>query len=430
MENSFVLHSNVISLPQKIVAGSGITAILEDGTHIIDACSGLGVSCLGYTNAEISQATYEQLQTLAYAPASAFSNEPCEQLAENLLKEKPGGLSNAVFFNSGKQRRSKIVSRRHSYHGNTLGALAISGHEEKRAMYNDWLSDHVSFVEPCFAYRGKPADMSEREYVDSLIKQIEEEFNRLGPENVAAFIAETVSGSTLGCVPASVGYFSAVRALCDEYGVLLVLDEVFCGMGRTGTRHAWQQEDKFRGPDLQIISKGLGAGFIPISAVLVHEKIVKGIADTSRAVIHSQTFQCHPLACRVALKVQTIVERDRLLQNVQERGRELGCLLRAQVLPLKLVGDVRGRGLLWSVEFVLNKQTKQQFPENVHFSKAVMQASLSRGLYVHGRTSRDGGLYTVQHVMVCPPFIVSQNEVIAIVERLKSAIEACIEHAV
>jgi adenosylmethionine-8-amino-7-oxononanoate aminotransferase len=328
MDDSSILHK-ALKPPPQMVSGSGSWLRLDTGREIIDACSGVGVSCLGYQDKSVASAVKAQLEKFAYSYSSAYSTDPCEKLAKEILEGHPGGLSKATFFCSGAEateaalkttvqywkekgrpQRTKFISRKHSYHGSTLGALSVSGHTERREPFAEWLSPNVSFVDPCYPFRGKPQDMSEEDYVFKLKDQLEAEFVRLGPENVAAFIVETIPGSTLGCVPASPGYFRAVREVCDKYGALLILDEVcieyvfedvyvpmeltcqvMCGMGRTGTYHAWQQEEEFRGPDLQTVSKSLGGGFIPLSAVLIHERIVNAIRQGTGSLNHSQTFQ-------------------------------------------------------------------------------------------------------------------------------------------
>lgn len=296
MSSSHIFHRSTRQSPDKIVSGSGVSFTLASGRTVIDASAGPAVACLGHAQPSVLAAVTQQMQDISYAYSMGYTTDPTEELATILLKDSPGGLSKAIFVNSGseatdaalklasqywieKGRPQKVnfIARKQSYHGNTLGALSISGHEARRAFYRPWLSHNVSFVDPCYAFRGKRHGELETDYVQRLKDQLENEILRLGPDTVAAFVAETIPGTTLGCVPASNGYFAAVRELCDKYDILLVLDEIMCGMGKTGTMHAWQQEG-ISGPDIQMIGKALGGGFIPLSGVLTTQKVYEAIS--------------------------------------------------------------------------------------------------------------------------------------------------------
>ncbi|OMP81712.1 putative aminotransferase [Diplodia seriata] len=442
------MHRALRSEPLRIVSGAGgIAFTLSDGRTLLDASSGPGVSCLGHHQPSVARAVADQINRIGYVYSIGYTSEPAEELAAMLLRDRPGGLSRAMFFNSGSEatdaavklatqywaesgeagrRRRNVISRAQSYHGNTIGALCVSGHRARREMYADWLSGNVSFVDPCYAYRAKPEGWTDEEYVARLIKQLDEEFQRLGPDTVAAFFAETISGTTLGCVTALPGYFKGVRELCDRYGALLVLDEIICGMGKTGTMHAWEQEEGFRGPDLQTVGKALGGGFVPLSAVLVHEKVFDTLAAGSGALSHGHTFQAHPTACAAAIEVQKIIERDGLLENCRKMGALLGELMEAEILPLPLVGDVRGRGLYYAAEFVLDKQAKTAFPVGEHFSTKVVAAASELGLNILGNLGKTGPI-DVEHVMITPPYIITEAEVVRVVQLLKQAIQKASE---
>lgn len=244
--NSHVLHRALAYEPQKIVSGKGISFTLDSGKVVLDACAGPSVSILGHDQPEVTQAIVNQLGKIGYVySGSRYTCDAAEALADELLADSPGGLVKAIFVNSGSEatdaalklatqyfcevgqtKRVNFVSRKQSYHGNTLGALSVSGHESRRAYYRPWIANNVSFVDPCYSYRAKEARETDAQYVTKLKQQLETEFLRLGPDTVAAFVAETVSGTTLGCVPPVPGYFKAVREVCDRYGVLLILDEV------------------------------------------------------------------------------------------------------------------------------------------------------------------------------------------------------------
>ncbi|KXS98180.1 hypothetical protein AC578_6419 [Pseudocercospora eumusae] len=441
-QTSQIFHRSFSQSPRRVVAASGLTLHLDDGRKILDATGGPAVACLGHNVREVGEAVREQLQRVGYIfSAGPYCDETTEKLAGEMLEGRPGGLCKAIFLGSGSEatdtmlkvvvqfwhakgemQRRRVIARRQSYHGNTLGALSITGHEGRRKMYGPWMTEMVSFVDACCAYRGKHDGETDEEYLQRLVEQLEAEFERLGPGNVAAFVAETVGGSTLACVPAVKGYFQAVRYICDKYGALLVLDEVMCGMGRTGTMHAWQQEG-IRGPDLQMVGKALGGGFIPLSAVLVHQNIFDAIASPSGGLSGGHTFQAHPTACAAALAVQRIIRERDLLANVRNMGVILGNLLKESLGSHPLVGDIRGRGLFWAVEFMLDPKERKEFPLEDDFSQRVVREALAvQGLQVLANMGHPG-TWKVDSVVICPPFVVTEPEVQEIVKRFKAAVD-------
>ncbi|KAK7420358.1 hypothetical protein QQX98_002781 [Neonectria punicea] len=362
-----------------------------------------------------------------------------------LLEGQPGGLSKAIFVNSGSEatdaaiklatqywhergmpQKSHFIARKQSYHGNTIGALCISGHDSRRAMYRHWLSDNVSFVDPCYAYRLKREDGSDEVYVRRLANQLEAQILRVGPEKVSAFVAETVSGTTLGCLPAVPGYFRAVREICDKHDVLLILDEIMCGMGKTGTMHAWEQES-ISGPDIQTIGKALGGGFIPLSGVLLRRKIFDALADGSGGLAHGHTFQAHPVACAAAFEVQRAIRDEDLLGNVNKMGQVLGNLLREKIGPLEFIGDIRGRGLFWAVEFMLDPVNKVPFPPNLRLCNQIVDQALELGLNILGNLGDTGEVH-VEHVIMSPPYVVTELELRRMVSILREAITSVTAH--
>ncbi|RSL72934.1 hypothetical protein CEP53_000964 [Fusarium sp. AF-6] len=354
VSDSHILYRAMLHRPEKVISASGVSLFLEDGREIPDASAGPSVSCLGFGRPEISEAVSNQISQLSYIYSGArFTCDATEELASLLLQGQPGGLSKAIFVNSGSEatdaaiklatqywhergmpQKRHFIARKQSYHGNTIGALCISGHDSRRAMYRDWLSSNVSFVGPCFPYRLKKSQETNKEYVKRLADQLEAGILRVGPENVAAFVAKTISGTTLGCLPAAPGYFKTVRTICDKYDVLLILDEIMCGMGKTGTMHAWEQEN-ISGPDIQTIGKALGGGYIPLFAVLLCSKIFDALADGSGILAHGHTFQAHPVACAAALEVQRIIRDEDLLGNVARMGQVLEPLLKEKIGPLE-----------------------------------------------------------------------------------------------
>ncbi|RFU78365.1 aminotransferase class-3 [Trichoderma arundinaceum] len=437
---SHVFHRALAYEPQKIVSGSGISFTLESGQVVYDASAGPSVSVLGHHQPEVTQAIVDQLDKIAYVySGSRYTCEAAEALAAELLKDAPGGLVKAIFVNSGSEatdtalklatqyfcevgqpKRTNFIARKQSYHGNTLGALSVSGHESRRAYYRPWIANNVSFVDPCYSYRAKGPSETDAQYVDRLKMQLEDEFLRLGPDTVAAFVAETVSGTTLGCVPPVPGYFKAVREVCDKYGALLILDEIMCGMGKTGTMHAWEQEG-IRGPDIQMIGKALGGGFVPLSGVLLNQKVFNGIAEGTMTLAHGHTFQAHPTACAAALAVQKIIKRKGILDHVAAMGRFLETELYEEIGHLPHVGNIRGRGLFWAVEFMRDPATRSPFPIEHNFSNRIVEVASELGLNILGNLGKTGKI-DVELVILAPPYIITEDEIRAIVQLLKRAI--------
>ncbi|KAM0262208.1 hypothetical protein ACHAPA_009382 [Fusarium lateritium] len=442
--NSNILHRVMAQCPEKATYASRVSIFLESGREILDASAGPAVSCLGFGRPEVTEAIANQVNQLAYLYSGArFTCEATEELATMLLQDRPGGLSKAIFVNSGSEatdaaiklasqywhergmpKKQHIIARRQSYHGNTIGALCVSGHDSRRAMYQPWMSHNVSFVDPCFAYRLQGREESDGEYVKRLADQLEAEITRVGSENVSAFIAETVSGTTLGCLPAVPGYFKAVREICDKYDTLLILDEIMCGMGKTGTMHAWEQEG-ISGPDIQTIGKALGGGFIPISGVLLREKVFEALAAGSGGLAHGHTFQAHPVACAAALKVQQIIRDEDLLGNVSRMGLVLERLLNTHIAPIGIVGQIRGRGLFWAIEFVQDRETRTPFPPSLRLCHQIVDKALGLGLNILGNLGVTGEVF-VDHVIMSPPYIVAESELERMVDILQKAIESVV----
>ena len=300
-----------------------------------------------------------------------FTTDVAERLADRLIEDAPPGLSHVYlvsggseaieaalkmarqyFVEKGEPRRRHIIARRQSYHGNTLGALATGGNEWRRAQFRPLLIE-THHIDPCFAYRHRGEGESDADYAARAAQSLEDEILELGPDEVIAFVAETVVGATLGAVPPVADYFRRVREICDRYGVLLILDEVMCGMGRTGTLHACEQEGV--APDLLVIAKGLGGGYQPIGAVLLHRRIFEAIAEGSGFFQHGHTYMGHPMAAAAGLAVQEVIRRDGLLANVVAMGERLRGALEARLGQHPHVGDLRGRGLFRAVELVADR---------------------------------------------------------------------------
>ena len=296
-----------------------------------------------------------------------------------------------------------------------------SGNAGRRLPYAPLLSDAFSHVTPAFAYREAQETETEAEFTARLAAELEAEFQRLDPGTVAAFVAEPVVGATAGCVTAPAGYFAAIRAVCDRYGALLILDEVMCGMGRTGTLHAWEQEGVT--PDIQTVAKGLGGGYQPIGAVLANDRVIDPIRDGSGAFAHGHTYLAHPIACAAALAVQQAIREDALLDQVRARGTLLEDRLVERFGNHPHVGHIRGRGLFWAIELVEDRATKAPFDPALKLHARVKAAAFDRGLacYPSGGTA-DG--VRGDHVLLAPPYIASPAEIDMIVDRLGAALDA------
>ena len=441
MGTTHVMHRHLRHTPPVAVRGQGVW--LEDaaGRRYIDASGGAAVSCLGHGHPDVLAAMHRQIDQLAYAHTSFFTTEVAEQLAEQLVRTAPAGMSHAYFVSGGSEaveaalkmarqyyleigqpERSHFIARRQSYHGNTLGALAVGGNEWRRRQFAPLLVD-VTHVSPCYPYRDQRAGETPEQYGQRLARELDETIRRVGPGKVLAFVAETVGGATAGVLVPVPGYFKAVREVCDRHGVLLILDEVMCGMGRTGTLHACQQEGVV--PDLMTVAKGLGGGYQPIGAVLAQHKIVEAMSAGSGFFQHGHTYLGHAVACAAALAVQQVIERDGLLQKVQRGAHVLQALLAEKFANHPQVGEVRGRGYFWGVELVAERAGKTPFDPARRLNARVKSEAFARGLLVYPMGGTVDGRYG-DHILLAPPFIVTDDELALIVERLAEAVDAAI----
>ena len=436
-----ILQRNpAINLPVA-VRGEGVYLYDSNGREYIDASGGAAVSCLGHGHPDVLQAMRAQLEKLAYAHSSFFTTDVAEKLAETLVENAPAGISHAYFVCDGSEaveaslkmarqyfvdigqpQRRHLIARRQSFHGNTLGALAVTGRDWNRAPFEPLLI-RTTHVSPCYEYREKRIDETAEQYGERLAQELDETIQRLGTDQVIAFIAETVGGATLGCVTPVPGYFKRVRNICDRHGVLLILDEVMCGMGRTGSLHACTQEGV--APDLMTIAKGLGGGYQAIGAVLVRQKIVEAFEQGLGAFQHGHTYLAHPMGAAAALAVQEVIVRDKLLDNVGRQGAGLMQRLTSAFAQHPHVGDIRGRGLFQAIELVQDRATKEPFAATQKISVRLKAAAMARGLCCYPSSGTVDGR-AGDHVMLAPPFIVSDSELDMIVERLKGAVDAVI----
>jgi adenosylmethionine-8-amino-7-oxononanoate aminotransferase len=436
-----ILHRSAnVNMPVA-VGGKGIELFDRDGKSYIDASGGAAVSCLGHGHPDVIAAMHQQLDKLAYAHTGFFTTDIAEQLADRLVETAPIGIdhvylvsggSEAVeaalkmarqyFVEKGEPQRRHIIARRQSYHGNTLGALATGGNKWRRSQFRPLLVE-THHIDPCYAYRCQQAGESEADYAARAAQQLEDKILELGSDQVIAFVAETVVGATIGAVPPVADYFKRIRAICDRYGVLLILDEVMCGMGRTGTLHACEQDGV--APDLMTIAKGLGGGYQPIGATLLSSKIFEAFSKGSGFFQHGHTYLGHPMAAAAGVAVQEVLHRDRLLDNVVAMGAHLQRRLEERFANHHHVGDIRGRGLFRAIELVSELDSKKPFAPGLKLHAAVKREAMVRGLCVYPMGGVIDGV-NGDHVLLAPPFIVDKAQVDAIVERIGEAVDAAI----
>lgn len=378
---SSVLHASLSINPPKIISAKGHYLHTSTGSSIFDASGGAAVSSIGHANPRVQRAIMTQLNTVDYTFSPHFTTDAYERLAAFLTASTGGKMPKVFVTGSGSEaveallkmarqyftelpdpqpQRTRFIARDRSYHGNTLGSLGVSGHRARRAIYEPLLGANVSFVAPCYAYRDMRDGETTAEYVGRLAQELEDEFQRVGPSTVAGVIFETMAGLTLGAVAPVPGYLAAMQAVCERHGALFLLDEVLAGMGRTGTLHAWEQEGVV--PDLQTVAKGLGAGYAPIGALLVGEKVVKVLSGGTKAFMHFQTYHGHPVSCAAAYEVQQVLQDERLVENCRVMGVYLEEKLRERLGSHENVGDIRGRGLAWAVSIF---RTVDKYPSDI-----------------------------------------------------------------
>jgi len=436
-----LIHRDLRRTPPVAVCAFGMQVRDKDGNTYLDASGGAAVSSLGHSHPDVLAAMQAQLKVAAYAHTSFFTTDVAEELGERLAQDAPGDLNFAYLVSggseaieaalkmarqfhveSGEMDRRVFIARRQSYHGNTLGALALGGNEYRRRHFEPMLMD-VARVSPCFEYRERPAGQDVHEYTAGLLQELEKTILDIGPQNVIGFCAEPVVGATSGAVPPTPGYFKGVRSLCDKYGMLLIADEVMCGMGRTGTLYAIEQENVV--PDLIALGKGLGAGYQPIGAVMARDHIMQRMRSGSGVFQHGHTYVGHPVAAAAALAVQKVIRRDCLLGAVTVRGASFKRMLRDAFGNHPHVGDIRGRGMLIALELVQDRETRRPFDPDLRLHAMVKQQAMACGLMVYPMGGTIDGKRG-DHILLAPPFIASENDLQQIVTRLSDGLARAI----
>lgn len=436
MPNHIFGRSTKGQLPTA-VAGDGCYLIDSSGKRYFDGSGGAAVSCLGHSNAHVRAALHDQLDQLAFAHTGFFTSDAAEKLADRLVAAAPEGIdrvylvsggSEAVeaalklarqyFMEIGQPERHRVIARRQSYHGNTLGALAAGGNEWRRAQFAPLLVE-TSHISPCYEYRERRDGESLDDYGQRSANELEAEILRLGPESVMAFVAEPVVGATAGAVPAVAGYLKRIREICDQYGILLILDEVMCGMGRTGHLFACLEDGV--APDMITIAKGLGAGYQPIGALLVQGKIYDAVASGSGFFQHGHTYMGHAMAAAAANAVLDEIEGNNLLSRVREQGDKLDAALRAEFGQHPYVGDIRGRGLFRGVELVQDRETKKPFDPARKLHAKIKANAFEAGLICYPMGGTIDGVRG-DHILLAPPFIIEDAQIDEVVTKLSGAI--------
>ena len=439
MSHVFPRHTRLN--PPVAVGGEGCYLIDASGKRYLDASGGAAVSCLGHNDPEITDAVKAQLDKIAFAHTGFFTSEPAEQLADLLIANAPGDLDRVYYVSGGSEateaaiklarqywvekgepQRARLISRKQSYHGNTIGALSAGGNEWRRAQFGPLLLD-VTHIDPCYEYRLRHDGESLEDYGQRAAQALEDELLRVGPETVMAFMAEPVVGATAGTLVPAPGYFKRIREICDKYDILLILDEVMCGMGRTGTLFACEQDGI--APDIACIAKGLGAGYQPIGAMLCSSHIYKTIEEGTGFFQHGHTYNGHPTAAAAGLAVVSAILDRGLLQRVQTQGDKLADRLADRFGQHPHIGDLRGRGLFYGIEIVADRDTKEAFDPSKGVSGKIKKAAFEQGLICYPMSGTIDGKHG-DHVMLAPPFIIEDAQLDELTDKLATAIDAAI----
>ena len=436
---SNVFPRQITNPPIKAVSSDGCYIIDENGKQYLDGSGGAAVSCLGHGDPDVIKAVQDQTSKMAFAHTGFFSSDPAEELAELLIDNAPGELDRVYFVSGGSEAieaaiklarqfhiengepsRHHIIARKQSYHGNTLGALAAGGNKWRRNQFEPILID-ASHISPCYEYVDKLKEETSFDYGQRVAQELEDEILRLGTDKVMAFIVEPVVGATMGAVPAVPGYFKKVRNICDKYGVLLILDEVMCGMGRTGYLFASEFDEI--APDILCIAKGLGAGYQPIGAMLCSKNIYNRLGKGSGFFQHGHTYMGHPVACAAALAVLKAILNRKLLSSIKSKSNQLFNCLETQLGHHPNIGDIRGRGLFIGIEIVKNIETKKPFDPNLKVAASIKHAAFEAGLICYPMSGTRDGKWG-DHILLAPPFIINENQIIERVNKLSISIES------
>ncbi len=447
-----VFHRSLTSSLPRAVRAEGVYIYDADGKAYLDASGGAAVSCLGHGDPEVIGAIKAQLDRMPFAHTSFFTNDPAEELAHALSGKAPGGEWRVYFLSGGSEAneaamklarqiqiergegtRDHFFSRRQSYHGSTIGCMSVSGRtpilggrHPSRNPFAPMLMPTARKIVPCYEYRWRRPHETQEDYTRRITAALEEAILDVGPERAAAFIAETVVGATLGAAPPTPGYFRAVREICDRYGVLLIIDEVMCGMGRCGTMFAFEQDGIV--PDIITLAKGLGGGYQPIGAMMVREEIVAEMEKNSGAFGHGHTYVGHATACAAGVAVLKAFDERGLVERSAMLGEKLLAMLRERFGGHPHVGDIRGRAMFRGLEIVADRSRKEPFPASWRLAARIKSRAMEHGLICYpmaGTADRFSG----DHILLAPPFIIDEAGLEELVDKLELAIDDAIREA-
>ncbi len=441
---SNILHRHSQSKLPRVASGDGVYLIDTNGKRYLDACGGAAVSCLGHSNQAVKDAIKQQIDAVPFAHTAFFTSEVAEKLADKLIQDAPpnmarvyivtGGseanetalkLARQYFVEIGEPERKHFIAREQSYHGNTIKTLAIGGNEWRKKTFLPILPE-AHLIPPCYAYRHQAENETEQAYGLRAANQLEQKILELGAQNVIGFIAEPIVGATAGAVPPVAGYFKRIREICDQYGILLIADEIMCGMGRCGTRFTSTQEGI--APDLITIAKGLGGGYQPIGATLLSKQIDDAISSGSGFFQHGHTYLSHPTVCAAALAVQQEIDTHSLLDNVNRQGNKLIGALRSRYATHPKVGDIRGRGLFIGIEFVQDKISKKPFSPTFALHSYLKTAAMEAGLMIYPGAGTIDGKHG-HHVLIAPSFIFEDQHIDEFLDKFDIALNAALNKA-
>ena len=434
---SYVLNGNLEKTFQIIDYGKGIYLYDNNGKEYIDASGGAVVVNIGHGIKEITKAMITQAEKVSFVYQGQFSNEPKEALSKEIISFTSGDFSKVFYISGGSEatesalkiarqyhietgNESKyiVISHWQSYHGNTIGALSMSGRTSWRKYYTPYLCDFPHIASP-YCYRC----YYEKRYPDCGLLcayALEKTINLIGAEYISAFIAEPVTGGTVPALAPPPGYFKIIREICDRYNVLFISDEVLCGFGRTGKNFGIDHWDVK--PDLMACGKGLAGGYTPIGAVIISEKIYEGFKNGSGHVMHSHTYGGNPLSCAIALSVLKYLKSNNLVQRSKEMGNYL--FKKAQELSnIKIIGEIAGgKGLLLGIELVKDKKTKEPFEKKLNLSSRIVNEALEEGLVILPGSGGCVDGVNGDRIELSPPFIVTKQEIDIIIEKLKKVL--------
>lgn len=420
----------------KVAWAKGSYVYDASGKQYIDGSGGPAVYCIGHSNTDVNDAIKHQLDRIAHGYRYNFSSDALEELTDIIRRRCGGTLNHMVYVTGGSEAvesclklslqyhaargemsRRRFIARERSWHGNTLGALSVSGFLERKRAFEGSLLE-VSRLSPANVYRPVAGATAETAG-EACAKELEAEILRLGPEKVCAFIFEPVVGAAGGCVPAPPGYARRVREICDRYGVLLISDEVMCGAGRTGSWRALERDGIE--PDIMSVAKGLAAGYLPLGAAIYTDRVADAIHGLHGAPMTGHTFTGHTACCAAGVAVQKIVERDRLVERVAAMEQPFRTMLAEATRDIAAVGDIRGRGFFQAIELVADRDSKKPFDGERKLFMKVRQQAFDNGLICYPVGGNVDGI-NGDVVILAPPYNVTEAELTEIVDKTSTSI--------